>query len=188
MFRESRPSPGTLMSVRTISLTARMREEDSVLLRFRVANVRSLREEQELSFVVPEDEPSGVARPLHLAGGRSSGVLPLVGIFGANASGKSNVLAALTDMRTAVLNSYARWASFDGTARIPFALDAKEGDEPSFFEADLVIDDVRWTYGFELGSERVEAEWLHSYPAGTARYGSTATPHAPRCTTGRVAG
>lgn len=137
-----------------------------MLLRFRVANVRSLRDEQELSFVVPEDEPSGVARPLHLAGGRSSGVLPLVGIFGANASGKSNVLAALTDMRTAVLNSYARWASFDGTARIPFALDAKEGDEPSFFEADIVIDDVRWTYGFELGSELVEAEWLHSYPRG----------------------
>ncbi|MFF1644557.1 hypothetical protein [Streptomyces sp. NPDC058240] len=37
----------------TIGLTARMREEDSVLLRFRAANVRSLREEQELSFVVP---------------------------------------------------------------------------------------------------------------------------------------
>nr|WP_244501177.1 ATP-binding protein [Streptomyces sp. TP-A0874] len=107
-----------------------------------------------------------MARRLVLAGDRSVDVFPLVGIFGANASGKSNVLAALTDMRNAVLNSYGRWASYDGTVRVPFALDAEVSDEPSFFEVDLTLDDVRWTYGFELGSERVEAEWLHSYPRG----------------------
>ncbi|MGX4692104.1 AAA family ATPase [Streptomyces sp. JNUCC 63] len=82
-----------------------------MLLRFRVANVRSLRDEQELSFVAPEDEKDSPARTLEPAGGRSVGVFPLIGIFGANASGKSNVLAALVDMRSAVLNSYARWAS-----------------------------------------------------------------------------
>lgn len=137
-----------------------------MLLRFRTANVRSLREEQELSFVVPEDEPSDATRSLELAGGRSVGVLPLVGIFGANASGKSNVLAAMGDMRTAVLNSYARWASYEGIPRQAFALDAKAEREPSFFEVDLVIDSVRWTYGFELGPTRIEAEWIHSYPRG----------------------
>ncbi|GAA2459197.1 ATP/GTP-binding protein [Streptomyces mauvecolor] len=134
-----------------------------MLLRFRTANVRSLRDEQELSFVVPG---SGAARPLELAGSRPLGVLPLIGIFGANASGKSNVLAAMVDMRAAVLNSYARWASYEGTQRQAFALGAKEGQEPSFFEADIVLDGVRWTYGFELGPDRVEAEWLHSYPRG----------------------
>ncbi|MFG2137222.1 ATP/GTP-binding protein [Streptomyces sp. NPDC048650] len=137
-----------------------------MLLRFRVANVRSLREEQELSFVVADDEPSAAARPLELAGGRSPGVLPLIGIFGANASGKSNVLMALVDMRNAVLNSYAHWASYDGVPRKVFALDAEGVSEPSFFEVDLVIDGVRWTYGFELGAGRVEAEWIHSYPRG----------------------
>lgn len=137
-----------------------------MLLRLRVANVRSLRDEHELSFVASGEEDGAAARPLTLAGDQSVSVLPLIGIFGANASGKSNVLAALTDMRKAVLNSYARWASYDGTERVPFALDAKEGSEPSFFELDLVLDGVRWTYGFELGSERIEAEWLHSYPRG----------------------
>ncbi|ALO08577.1 putative ATPase [Streptomyces venezuelae] len=137
-----------------------------MLLRFRTANVRSLRDEQELSFVVSEGEPSAAARPIGLAGGETPGVLPLIGIFGANASGKSNVLAAMTDMRTAVLNSYAHWASHDMIPRHSFALDAKEEHEPSFFEADLVIEGVRWTYGFELGPTRVEAEWLHSYPRG----------------------
>ncbi|RKN10137.1 AAA family ATPase [Streptomyces radicis] len=137
-----------------------------MLLRFRTANVRSLRDEQELSFVAAEDEPGTAQRDVLLAGDRALAVFPLIGIFGANASGKSNVLAALVDMRRAVLNSYARWASYEGIPRRPFALDAKEQAEPSFFEADLVIEGVRWTYGFELGPERVMAEWLHGYPKG----------------------
>lgn len=141
-----------------------------MLLRFRVANVRSLRDEQELSFLGPEpgpeDESSSAVRRVEVAGGRSLGVLPLIGIFGANASGKSNVLTALVDMRSAVLNSYARWASYEGIPRAVFALDPKGQSEPSFFELDLVMDGVRWTYGFELGRTRVEAEWLHSYPRG----------------------
>ncbi|MBF8186263.1 ATP-binding protein [Nonomuraea sp. K274] len=137
-----------------------------MLLRFRAANVRSLRDEQELSFVVPEPESSASAREIRLGGGRSASVFPLIGIFGANASGKSNILAALTDMRTAVLNSYAQWASFEGIPREPFKLDPKGESEPSFFEVDLVIDEVRWTYGFELSATRVAAEWIHSYPRG----------------------
>ncbi|OEU94817.1 AAA family ATPase [Streptomyces oceani] len=138
-----------------------------MLLRFRVANVRSLRDEQELSFVSLSDASGhDAARYVTLAGGQSAGVLPLLGIFGANASGKSNVLTALTDMRTAVLNSYAHWASTEGTVRNPFTLDAKAVAETSFFETDVVLEGVRWTYGFELGQERVEAEWLHSYPRG----------------------
>ncbi|WP_433361323.1 AAA family ATPase [Streptosporangium sp. CA-115845] len=134
-----------------------------MLLRFRTANVRSLRDEQELTFVAPPEAVT--AREVELADGTIR-VYPLVGVFGANASGKSNVLAALCDMRDAVLDSYARWASFRGIPRQMFALDLACADEPSFFEVDVVLDGVRWTYGFELGAERVESEWVHSYPRG----------------------
>lgn len=137
-----------------------------MLLRFRVANVRSLRDEQELSFVAPEGSSDGATRRVELGGEQSAAVLPLVGLFGANASGKSNVLKALTDMRSAVLNSYARWASFKGIPRVPFALEPQGEVEPSFFEIDVAIEEVRWTYGFELGPSQVEAEWIHSYPRG----------------------
>ncbi|MEU3045337.1 MULTISPECIES: hypothetical protein [unclassified Streptomyces] len=57
-----------------------------MLLRFRTANVRSLRDEQELTFVVSEDEPSPAARHVELPGG-AVGVLPLVGIFGGGRAG-----------------------------------------------------------------------------------------------------
>lgn len=137
-----------------------------MLLRFRAANVRSLRDEQALSFVVPEHESGAAARELRLGGDRSVRAFPLIGIFGANASGKSNILAALVDMRSAVLDSYARWASLKSIPRKPFALNPQGESEPSFFEVDLVIDEVRWTYGFELSPARVEAEWIHSYPRG----------------------
>ncbi|OON74887.1 AAA family ATPase [Streptomyces tsukubensis] len=138
-----------------------------MLLRFRVANVRSLRDEQELSFVAPGESERTAAREVTLSDGKQLAVHTVLGVFGANASGKSNVVAALMGMRAAVLRSYADWTSYDGIPRDVFALDAKSEDETALYEADIVLaDGVRWTYGFELGSRHVEAEWLYAYPKG----------------------
>ncbi|RFC72761.1 ATP-binding protein [Streptomyces sp. AcE210] len=139
-----------------------------MLLRFRTANVRSLRDEQELSFVVPQGEDSDAARSVELSDGKTLQVYPVVGVFGANASGKSNVITALKKMQQAVVNSYGPWTSYSGIPdREPFALDSESPAESTFYEADFVLDDgVRWAYGFELGDRRVESEWLHSYPKG----------------------
>ncbi|OMI40392.1 AAA family ATPase [Streptomyces sparsogenes] len=138
-----------------------------MLLRFRVANALSLRDEQELSFVVPQGEDPATARALKLSDGKTLDVYPLLGIFGANASGKSNVLSSLKKMREAVLKSYTGWGSHKPVPRERFALDPHSADENTFYEADFVLEDgVRWTYGFELSDIRVEAEWLHAYPKG----------------------
>ncbi|MFJ6992954.1 ATP/GTP-binding protein [Streptomyces sp. NPDC003090] len=140
-----------------------------MLLSFRVANHRSIREEQELSLVATEFN-EGTARE---TGGRWEGkpvtVLPTIGIFGANASGKSNVLAAMRFMRSAVIDSLAGWARESGVPREPFELAGDADDDTSFFEVDLLLgreEKVRYTYGFELSDERVESEWLHAYPSG----------------------
>lgn len=140
-----------------------------MLLRFRVANVRSLRDEQELSFVASEgtERELAAARETVLSDGQRLPVHTVLGIFGANASGKSNVIAALKGMKHAVMRSYADWTSYDGIPRDEFALDPKAAAQTSLYEADFVLDDgVRWTYGFELGARRVEAEWLYAYPKG----------------------
>ncbi len=89
-------------------------EEGAVLLGFTVANVLSLRDEQTLSLVSEglDDSP---ARPTGVTiDGRPVRALPVVGIYGANASGKSNVLGALRQMRAAVLDSHAEWTRVDG--------------------------------------------------------------------------
>ncbi|WP_017624056.1 AAA family ATPase [Nocardiopsis chromatogenes] len=140
-----------------------------MLLRFRTANHRSIRDEQTLSLVGTEFN-GGTARPTPLRSkGRSVSALPVVGVFGANASGKSNVVSALAFMQQAVTRSFADWARHpDRVPRQPFKLDRESREQTSLFEVDLVLGEpgTRYTYGFEASDERIEAEWLHAYPHG----------------------
>jgi AAA domain, putative AbiEii toxin, Type IV TA system len=137
-----------------------------MLLRFRVANTRSFRDEQELSFVATADADSPAAQTVELSPAKTIAVYPVIGVFGANASGKSNLLAAISGMREAVLNSHALWPAYGGVPREPFRLDLKSASDPSFAEIDFVLDAVRYTYGYELANDHIAGEWLHAYPAG----------------------
>jgi hypothetical protein len=138
----------------------------AMLLRFRASNVLSFRGELELSLVATEFN-EGTAMP---AGFRSEGrdvaFLPVVAIYGANASGKTNVLSALRWMRLAILNSVTEWSKGIGVPREPFALARSARGESTLMEADVVLSGVRHVYGFEVSDERVETEWLHAYPHG----------------------
>jgi hypothetical protein len=136
---------------------ASLKEEHAMLLSFRVANFLSIRDEQEFSFV----NGSPTAHPG--ADSWDNGVGTLAGIFGANASGKSNVLKALDFMAKAVRSSYATWASEDSVPTIPFALESSYGREPSLFEAVFQLDGVRYQYGFRVTRRQVVSEWLYAY-------------------------
>lgn len=140
-----------------------------MLIRFRMANHRSIRAEHDLSLIATEfDEGTGRQTGLQHKG-RDVSVQPVLGVFGANASGKSNLLSAVRLMRDAVRDSFADWAKTPGMVpREPFKLASASRDETTLFEVDLVLgrEPVRYTYGFELSDERVEAEWLHAYPHG----------------------
>jgi hypothetical protein len=137
-----------------------------VLLSFRVANVLSIRDEQRLSLIATELNDGSARRTSISERGKPVSVLPVVGIYGPNASGKTNVLASLRMMQTAVLSSVEWFRKPDPVRRTAFALDPETADEPSFFEVDLVIENTRYTYGFELDDVRVRGEWLHAYPRG----------------------
>ena len=137
-----------------------------MLLSFRAANVLSIRDEQTLTFVASELNDGSARTTKIREAGRPISVVPIVGIYGANASGKTKVLEALLAMRDAVLRSVDWFGDRTPTRRTPFLLDATMAREPSFFEIDLEIDDTRYTYGFELDDERVRGEWLHAYPKG----------------------
>jgi predicted ATPase len=139
-----------------------------VLLRFRAANVLSFRGEMELSLLAgPGTEH---ARPADArVAGRDLFVLPLAVIYGANASGKTNVLTALHWMLHAVTGSVTQWSIHSGVPRPRFALDPGAREEASLFEVDVMIGSVRYVYGFEVSDNRVETEWLHAYPAGRRR-------------------
>jgi AAA15 family ATPase/GTPase len=141
----------------------------SVLLAFRAQNVRSFRDEIELSLVSTRLAEEDVVRPVAWReGGRPVGVLPVAGVFGANASGKSNVVKAMDDMRGHVLHSFRTGSPTGGIPRRPFLLDLAAKREPSRFEVDLVLEGVRHEYGFVLDDDQVLEEWAYRYPHGKA--------------------
>lgn len=136
-----------------------------MLIRFRARNFRSLKEEQELSLVASslKDSPEAVTQ----VKGLDLGLVRVAAIYGANASGKSNVIKALDYMSSAVQNSQRRWAPEGPIPREPFLLDPQSKLDPSSFEVDLLLDGVRFHYGFKLNDREILEEWLDAYLAGT---------------------
>ncbi|MGW0766876.1 AAA family ATPase [Streptomyces sp. NPDC002676] len=132
-----------------------------MLLSFRVANHRSIRQEQQLNLhpVYEDDRPAGTEWQ----------AVPVAGVFGANASGKTNLLDALQYMARMVVSSHRDAEPDGGILRHPFLLDDEAKDEPSWYVADLLLDGVRYTYGFAVDDDRVTEEWLDSYPLGKKR-------------------
>ena len=132
-----------------------------MLLRFRVENFRSFRTEQTLSMVAGsfKDRAESVFHPR----GIDDGVLSAAAIYGANASGKTNVILALRFMRDAVRNSHARWEPDQRIELEPFA---GESESPTTFALDFLLKGVRFQYGFSLSPAAVREEWMHAYPAG----------------------
>lgn len=91
-------------------------------------------------------------------------VLKSVGLFGPNASGKSNILTAISFCCRMVLESHLNneGAVFDFE---PFKFDGMQ-DKPSKFLIDFVCENVEYEYAFELTKSRILAESLYHYPVG----------------------
>jgi hypothetical protein len=135
-----------------------------LLIRFRVENFRSIRDEQELSLVASplSEHPEAVVR----AGRFGVDLLRTAAIYGPNASGKSTVMHALEFMKSAVSDSQRTWAPDAKIPRSPFALDASSAAEPSLWGVDLLLGGVRYEYGFVADDSRILEEWLYAYPRG----------------------
>ena len=141
----------------------------SALLALRAENARSFRGEVELSLLATAMAEKPYVREIPWReGGSTVRVLPVAGAFGANASGKSNLLKVMADMRRYVLNSFRSGDPGGGIPRWPYRLDDRSADIPSRYEIDIVLAGVRHEYGFELDDTRVVQEWAHHYPRGRA--------------------
>jgi predicted ATPase len=134
-----------------------------VLIEFRVENHRSIASEQVLGLqAVTRDNSERVPR---LVAGLAEALLPAVALYGANASGKTNVLRALDFMRSAVVTSYRLWDPEEGVRREPFAWGPTRG-QPSTFEVAFVAEGTRYEYGFVADDASFLEEWLFAYPKG----------------------
>lgn len=139
----------------------------SCLLSFRAENARSFKDELELSMLATAmAESHCVHEVAWRQGGSPLRVLPTAGVFGANASGKSNLLRIMHDMRRHVLESFRSSVPGRAITRHAFRLDRRATGQPSRYEIGIVLNGVRHEYGFELDDERVREEWAYRYPKG----------------------
>ncbi|WUH92363.1 ATP-binding protein [Streptomyces sp. NBC_00433] len=134
-----------------------------MLLRFRVTNHRSIRDTVEL--VLAKSSFEGI-RPVD--GNWKSVTNRVVGIFGSNASGKTNLLNAMSFAINAI-NSSANWDDRENFPFRPFILDGRSASETSAYEFDFIASGTRYIYGFESNSAGVQSEWLNSFPEGRKR-------------------
>lgn len=131
-----------------------------ILLRFRVENHRSLRDEAVLSLVRPS---LNTLRPKD--GDWADATTRVAGIYGANASGKSTIVDALKFFRATVMYSATTWSLRKKLPQPPFLLDPTSKNSPSGYAVDFVLDDARYQYGFEIDRDAVRQEWLYDYPS-----------------------
>jgi uncharacterized protein len=128
-----------------------------VLIRFGASNFRSLAANVELSMVAI-DRDRAEARSAPQLG---ESLLTVAAIYGPNASGKSNVVAAITWLRDAVLFSLRQWEDIIPVEPFAFGPDPGASTE---FALEVLIGGVRFEYLLALNRERVSYEALFHYP------------------------
>ena len=99
-------------------------------------------------------------------------LLPTAAIYGANASGKSNVIEAFRFMTTYVMDSFAYGGEQSKgktktkmEVRTPFLFDENSSNEESSFEVYFITSEEEgcktYNYGFALNDSGVSEEWLN---------------------------
>lgn len=137
-----------------------------MLIEFSVGNYRSFKEKVTFSMVAANlgskekilDENNVFEADDNLK------LLKSAAIYGANASGKSNLAKALTFMRLFAVNSSKETQSTEKIGVERFSLSTETEDKPSFFEIVFLMNHTRYRYGFEATSDEVISEWLFYVP------------------------
>lgn len=83
-------------------------------------------------------------------------------IYGANASGKSNIAKALGTFIRIIKQSVKDEEILKLVE--PFRLSTETEHAPTFFQLIFWIENIRYRYGFELDDKLIYAEWLYAKP------------------------
>jgi uncharacterized protein len=136
-----------------------------MLIEFTVANFLSFKDRKSMSLQAApikdyQDNPPIITERYRLLKGAI--------IYGANASGKSNFVKAMSTMRRLVLKSFEK-SSTEELDITPFLLHTGFEDKPSLFEVLFLINDIRYRYGFEVDNTSVKGEWLFEAKKNTEK-------------------
>jgi uncharacterized protein len=136
-----------------------------MIIEFTLRNYLSFKDEVTLSFVAATSKKKENSVVFPIENGKYS-VLPFVSIFGANASGKTNILHGLSDFISFIKNSHNLDIDKKIPAYKPFKLDRKTQKAPVFFSIEFLMNNERYLYSVEFTESEVILESLVFYPEG----------------------
>jgi AAA15 family ATPase/GTPase len=139
-----------------------------MLIEFRVTNYRSFRADQALSLVAATFSEHDETNTFKSGIRGFDRFLRSAVVYGPNAAGKTNLLRGLQFMQQMVINSAAQ-PSLAATLYSPHKFSAETRTAPSKFEVTFAESGVRYEYGFSVGPERIESEWLIEYLTAKGR-------------------
>lgn len=135
-----------------------------MLLEFTVENFRSFRDKTTLSMLASSDN-SRLDNLTEVEAIKGKRTLNSTVVYGANASGKSNLVLALTILKNFVVNSHAHQKGMKLNHQ-PFAFDKDRANKPTSFSIVFVQDGIRYNYSMAYDKERIVGEELSYYPNG----------------------
>lgn len=132
-----------------------------MLIEFSIENFRSIKDKVTLSMVASADASLEENLIKHVL--NEDSLLRSTVLYGANASGKTNVLMALDFLKALVLLSHNHQKGQNITF-MPFKLDEKCRSLPTKLSIIFIKESVRYSYNVSYDSEKVIDESLYYYP------------------------
>lgn len=132
-----------------------------MVISIRLKNFYSIHEEIALDFTA---ESSGSKKidslPENIIQVGEDKFVNIIGLFGSNAAGKSNLIKAVDFCRKLILYSQLDNEG-DAFGFQPFKF---SNDEESEFHIDFICEGIEYEYGFVLSGGKVESEYLNYFP------------------------
>lgn len=130
-----------------------------MILEFKVRNCLSVKDEQVLSFEATAD--SDLEDVFIVKKGKYR-ILKSAILFGANASGKSNVLSSINFLRQFAIR--VTQTKEEDTGHIPFLLDTDSRNQHGFLELSFFVNDHLHVYTVQINHAFVSSEKMIYYP------------------------
>ena len=142
-----------------------------MLLEFKVGNYKSIKEMQTFSMLRSsrenslKDNYSTINIKKIGDSSKCIDVLKTSAIYGANASGKSNLIHSMFVLQTLIINSYKNQ---QGTLLpvVPYRLNDIYKDLPTYFEVIFIENSTKYRYLLRLTQCKIIEECLYCYPNG----------------------
>jgi AAA15 family ATPase/GTPase len=138
-----------------------------MLIEFTVENYLSFKDETTFSMVADKSISKDLENNKFLEPvSKKFELLKSAVIYGANASGKSNLLKSLAFMKQKVFTSFrdSLINNEENQDINNFKLSSSTENKPSMFEVIFIQNNKRYRYGFEIDNKKVCSEWLFYVP------------------------